>query len=166
MDWVTLSRTAMEYLKKYRYIAIVLLAGIFLLLIPHPQEEKPVPLPDETTGKEDLSRELEEILSQIQGAGKVKVLLTYASGPETIYQVNEDIPGAGSDSNIRRDTVIVTDGQREQTGLVRRQTAPQYLGAIVLCQGADSASIRLSIVEAVGNATGLPSNCISVLKMK
>jgi stage III sporulation protein AG len=44
--------------------------------------------------------------------------------------------------------------------------APQYLGAIVVCQGADRSDVRLAIVEAVSALTGLGADKISVLKMK
>lgn len=41
-----------------------------------------------------------------------------------------------------------------------------FTGAIILCQGADAAEVRLHIVEAVSAFTGLGSNRILVLKMK
>ena len=41
-----------------------------------------------------------------------------------------------------------------------------FAGAIVVCQGADNAEVRLRIVEAVSAYTGLGSNRIMVLKMK
>ena len=88
------------------------------------------------------------------------------SGPETIYQTNEETPLQGGTGTQRRETVLVTDSQRNQSGLILRQTEPKYRGAIILCQGADSATVRLSIVDAVSKVTGLPSHCISVLKMK
>jgi stage III sporulation protein AG len=64
------------------------------------------------------------------------------------------------------ETVIITDAQRAQQGLVKQVNPPVYLGAVVVCQGADRASVRLAIVEAVANATGLGADKISVLKMK
>jgi len=41
-----------------------------------------------------------------------------------------------------------------------------YSGAVILCQGADNAAVRLQIVEAVSAFTGLGSNRIIVQKMK
>ena len=40
------------------------------------------------------------------------------------------------------------------------------MGAIVVCQGGDNATVRLAIIEAVSNVTGLGADKISVLKMK
>lgn len=167
MDWVSVSQTAIAFLKKYRYVMIVLLVGLLLMSMPQSKDSTLISATAETSPKTpDLSVALEEILSQIQGVGNVKVLLTLAAGPETVYQQKEELPLGTESGTIRREPVIINDAQREQNGLVRMELGPQYLGAIVLCQGADSAVIRLAIVDAVSKATGLATNCISVLKMK
>ena len=41
-----------------------------------------------------------------------------------------------------------------------------FTGAVILCQGANNAEVRLQVVEAVSAFTGLGSNRIMVLKMK
>lgn len=161
MDWIAYNGKAREWLKKYRYVLIVLLAGIVLMLLPAQKETpaaQPVPTQPETTLQESLT----EILSMVSGAGEVRVLLTEAAGEETVYQLDED----SDDSGLRRETVLVSDTNREKAGLVRRVNGPEYLGAVIVCQGADSAAVRLAIVEAVKSATGLSSDRISVLKMK
>ena len=38
-----------------------------------------------------LEEQLSELLSQLAGAGKVQVLLTEATGQQTVYQENRDI---------------------------------------------------------------------------
>lgn len=105
-------------------------------------------------------------MQQIEGAGKVDVLLAEASGQEIIYQLDEDKSISAEDSKIKKETVIITDSNRDETGLVSKIIAPIYQGAIVVCQGGDRAEVRLAIVEAVSRVTGLPSHQISVLKMK
>lgn len=161
MDTIAISERAMEFIKKYRYVALVLLAGMILMALPEKKTE--APQPNQTVIEAPTMEEaLEEILCQIQGAGKVSVLLTRASGEETVYQTDRD---SGPD-DLRTDTVIITGTSREESGLVRQVNPPEYLGAIIVCQGADNASVKLSIVEAVANATGLTTDNISVLKMK
>ena len=112
--------------------------------------------------RQDLQTGLEEILSQIQGAGRVQVLLTQREGERTVYQTDEDSTSSG----IRSDTVLLNGSDRSQTGLVQQVNPPTYLGAVIVCQGADSASVRLAIVSAVGSVTGLSTDKITVLKMK
>lgn len=162
MDWVKLKSSGMEAVKKYRYVLLVVLAGILLMALPESKEEQEKPEKTVEASQPCLQESLTDILSQIAGAGKVKVLLTEAAGELTIYQTDENYAG----SDIRRQTVLVSNASREEAGLVKQVNPPTYQGAIVLCQGADSASVRLSIVEAVSNATGLSTDKISVLKMK
>ena len=171
MDWVDVGSRAKEFLKKYRYVALVLLAGIFLMVLPEGEEKQETQTQAEsvqetTAAQPDLQEALSEILSKIQGAGKVQVLLTQAAGEEIVYQTDEDISTDSDSSNVRRETVILSGTDRSESGLIQQVIPPVYQGAIVLCQGADNASIKLAIVEAVSNATGLTFDKITVLKMK
>lgn len=145
-------------IKEYKYVALILAVGILLMLLPEKQREQDtIPAAEKNT----LSQEerLEEILSQIQGVGKVRVLLTTAAGERNVYVHDENSSGS-------REVVVITDSQRSQAGLISQVLPPEYLGAVIVCQGGDQAAVRLSIVEAVGDATGLSADKITVLKMK
>ncbi len=165
MDWLKNKSETLNTLKKYRYGVVALLLGIGLMCLPQTKPSESVPSAvemEETT----LQQSLEQILSRLEGAGKVKVLLTEAEGQQTLYQTDEDFSLGEKSGDNRRDTVLVTNSQREETGLVRQVIPPRYLGAVILCQGAGSASVRLAVVEAVSSVTGLRSDRITVLKMK
>lgn len=168
MDWISVSSKWMDYIKKYRYVALVLLAGLVLMALPEGEDaqENTMQAKEETVCQENLEDALSQILSQIEGAGKVKVLLTEAAGEEILYQTDQDISQSEQGRDDRRETVLVTDTQRSQEGLIRQVNPPQYQGAIVLCQGAGSPAVKLSIAEAVSDATGLTFDRITVLKMK
>ena len=164
MDWAALRSRGTELAKKYRYVLLVVLAGLFLMALPDGRKgaaepEEPAP---QTETRQDLQAELEEILGKIQGAGKVQVLLSQREGERTVYQTDED----SKDSGLRSDTVLLNGADRSQTGLVRQVNPPTYLGAVIVCQGADSAAVRLAIAQAVSSVTGLATNKITVLKMK
>ena len=168
MDWINISSKWMDYIKKYRYVALVLLAGLILMGLPEGKKaDENAPQVTNPSGQpQSLQDSLAQILSQIEGAGKVKVLLTAAAGEEVLYQMDEDIDQSENSRDVRRETVLITDAQRSQGGLVRQVNPPQYQGAIILCQGAGSPSVKLSVVEAVSDATGLTYDRITVLKMK
>lgn len=153
-----------EVITKYRYAAVILIIGIVLMMMPAGTASDTQPQEENQTKTEEASAEekLSNILSKIQGAGKVEVILSFASGEETQYYENAQTDG---DSN-RADAVIITDSDKNQSALVSRIDPPEYLGAVVVCQGADSAAIRLAIVDAVSKYTGLGADRISVLKMK
>ncbi len=126
-------------------------------------QEQSTAQPEETTALQDR---LSDLLSQMAGAGKVKILLTEATGEQILYQEDKDTSSSDQSQGTRTDTVILTDGTRGQDGLISQVNPPTYLGAVVLCQGADQSSVRLAITEAVANATGLGYHKITVLKMK
>ena len=154
-----------EYGKKYGWTAVILLIGIVLLLIPgNGSDENQDPgIIESMDNILSLEEALSEILSTVQGAGKVRVMLSVASGEETIYQNDTNTQENGSG---RQDTVIVSDSDRNELGLVKQINPPVYRGAIVVCQGADSPVVRLAVTEAVATVTGLTSDKISILKMK
>lgn len=151
-----------DLLKRYRYGLLVLAIGLGLMLLPT-SEKQAVPVPSERqTESMPIAEELERILSQIQGVGKVTVLLTQAAGEITVYQEDTDQSG----DSLREDTVLITDESRQEQGLIRQILPPQYQGAVIVCQGGDRASVRLDVVSAVSAVTGLTSDKITVLKMK
>lgn len=164
MDWIASKRTIFDYLKKYKFMILVLLAGMVLMMWPDAEETKEAPAP--ATMEMPLQESLEEILEKISGTGQVSVLLTQSAGEETIYQTDENSSVQDNENTIHRQTVLVSGTGREEMGLVKKVMTPTYLGAVVVCQGADNASVRLAVVEAVRSATGLSSDRISVLKMK
>ncbi|MBQ2785581.1 MAG: hypothetical protein IJF02_03665 [Oscillospiraceae bacterium] len=167
MDWIGFQKKALGAVKQYRFAILVLIVGLALMLIPGKREEtqSQVSIQAEKQESSDMSEELAQILSHIQGAGKVEVMLTVAYGEKTIYQTDEDISGVENGST-RIETVIITSSDRGQNGLIQQVNPPVYLGAIVVCQGADRSAVRLAIVEAVSKVTGLGADRISVLKMK
>lgn len=146
--------------KKYRGAVLVLLCGIALMCLPRQQETKKAAVPEE---QQTLEQALEKILSQVSGAGEVRVLLSGQLSETKRYQTDDTQSGSGE---LRQETVILTGENRVQTALVRQTEAATYRGAIVVCQGAENPKVALSVVQAVAAVTGLSTNRITVLKMK
>jgi len=163
MEWLTIREKSTQWLGKYRYVLLVLLVGLVLMLLPtHKETTETAPTVSPPSQKRDIREELVSILGQIEGVGDVRVMLTVAAGEKTLYQTDADI----SENASRIETVIVTDANRAEVGLIQQIDPPTYLGAIVVCKGAGNAAVRLAVVEAVSRVTGLGADRISVLKMK
>ena len=154
--------SVIEKLKQYRYGILILLLGIGLMLLPSGGRDMQGDPEIRQEAAMSISESLEQILGQIEGVGKVKVMLTQSAGEITIYQEDTD----HSADTVREDTVLVTGESRQEMGLVRQVIPPKYQGAVVVCQGGDRAAVRLAIVDAVAAVTGLTSDRITVLKMK
>ena len=156
-----------EFIKKYKYVVLVLFIGLGLMMLPGKEIHKESAIVQTEMIKETtINDQLAEILSKIEGAGTVKVLLTIRAGEETLYQTNEEITISDASNSTKITTVMVTTSNRDESGLIRQINPPQYLGAVIVCQGGDSPTVRLAIVDAVSKVTGLSSDRISVLKMK
>ncbi len=168
MDMKKFGSRAGAFIGKYRYALLVLALGLVLMTLPvgNKKTEAEVPKTAVNTTKKDPSSELAQILGQIRGVGRVQVLLTVKTGETTVYQTDEDTSVSESGSSIRKETVIITDSNRNQQALVVQVLPPNYMGAVIVCQGAEDASVRLAVVEAVSKATGLGADKITVLKMK
>lgn len=169
MEWITDSERLRASIGKYKWILLVLAIGLLLMVFP--EEKKEAISSSAAMGRQEvkqnsLQKELEQILSQLEGAGKVQVLLTEAMGQQTYYQTDQNARKTMDSEEMQKDTVILTQADRSGGGLVSRIDPPKFLGAVVLCQGADKATVRLAVVEAVATATGLGADKISVCKMK
>ena len=157
-------------LGKYKYALLVLLIGIALALIPTGGKKQTAAAAADTRQAElsqldDTRQALRALLRQVEGAGEVDVLLSYSAGAEQVYQTDRESSRSGEDTQTNTAAVLQQNGS-ERTPVVRKTLYPVYQGAVVVCEGADRAAVRLAIVEAVASLTGLGSDKISVIKMK
>lgn len=169
----TLQRTARKltaFLKKYKYPALVLLLGLALLLLPFGHSETEAEPTETATEQSDHAEQTEEkladILSQISGAGQVRVMLTLERGELTQYQTDTQTSSDAERVQEERKTVILSAGSAYDEAAVSTVLYPCFRGALVVCEGAESAVVRLEIVQAVSAVTGLGADKITVVKMK
>lgn len=164
-----------DTLRRNRYVALVLLAGLALMLIPTGRdggEEKPATAPAEDTkdGVSELEGRLEEMLSLIDGAGEVRVMLTLASDGERVLARDTEKTAESRNGEERlssSDSAILVQRGSGQSGEVEvKYLYPEYRGAVIAAQGAGSAQVRTAILNAVKAATGLGGEAIEIVKMR
>ena len=127
---------------------------------------------------DENEEKLANILSNIAGVGKVKVLLTYSETSTYVPIYNENLKESNTtetDSAGGSRTVSETDSQKEviykedsngnQEPVTQSIISPKIEGAIITAQGADNAEVKTSIIQAVEAATGLATHKIQVFKM-
>lgn len=156
-----------ELWKKYRFVVLILLAGVVLMLLPTGSDKEKQQTQEEsreTFSLEETERKMEEILGKIQGTGKLQVMLTLKSGSRLQLAEDTDRDEGDGESSINRETVTLNRGSGYQDIVVTQQFYPDYQGAVVVCQGADQAAVRLAVTEAVAVLTGLISDRITVVK--
>lgn len=153
---------------KYKYVLLVIAAGVALLLLPRSGGETDAGAPEGgAAGKTDfdleaVERRLEEVLSEVEGAGKVRVVLSVKGGSRQI--IAQD--GKRSDRENSTSAVVVSKGSGVEDTVLLQEIYPQYQGALVVCSGGDDPAVQLRLMEAVSAVTGLGTDKISICKSK
>ena len=153
--------------KKYKYVGLVVLAGILLMLLPGKKTDAQTQESGGSFSLEDTERRMEELLGRMDGVGRVQVMLTLRSG-ETLSLAEDSSATLGSGGDVRQDSQVLTvnRGSGKQEVVVTQRLYPTYQGAVVVCQGAGDSRGRLRVMETVAVLTGLSSDKISVVQWK
>ena len=156
--------------EKGKFALPVLGLGVLMLLWPSGAGETKSTTSPETTAEETMAqqqKEMERILARIEGAGELHLMLTLESdGERTLAEDTEETLGGSQDapeSQSRRETVVLSVSGGEEVVVTRRES-PVYRGALVVCQGADRAEVKLAVTQAVAALTGLGADRITVVK--
>ncbi len=126
-----------------------------------------------------IEDELASILSKMQGVGRVDVMITYASGKESIpaydtkrneSSTEEKDSGGGTRSISQGEydsTVVYEDRQSGgKSALILKELQPVVKGVVVVADGADSPQVRERICSAVQVLMDIPIHKIQVMQMK
>lgn len=120
-----------------------------------------------------LEDKVSAILSQVEGAGAVSVMLMTQAGAENIVlydkdseekSIHESDAGGGSrNQNEQRSTqsVALVDGEMPY---VTQQLLPAITGALIVAEGAGNPSVRAELTGAVQALFSLETHKIKVLK--
>lgn len=171
-----------EIISKNKYVLIILVLGVILLLLPSASEKNKNEENTDTYTEDSKTAEfsleyteerLQNILSKIEGAGDVSVFLSVKSDGERLLASDSDIQensteeNSGNETSYKENTsTVILKKDGDDTVVTLKYIYPDYLGAVVVAQGADSSRVKLDIVEAVQAATGLSADKIKVIKMK
>lgn len=153
-----------EALGKYRYALLVIAAGILLLLLPAGGGGKEEARPEEMTETFDVAafeEKLEEVLSRVDGAGKVRVVLTLDSGSRKVLAQDREQDGEGGGSAA---VVTIGKGSGTQAVVPLQVLSPSFRGALVVCPGGGEPRVALALTQAVSALTGLGSDRIAVCR--
>lgn len=166
---------------------VLLLAGVLMIVISLPvekngggevQTESGASAAAEQETVCEMERRLENILSKLEGAGKVSVMIHWKDSGERIVEkdiasVSRTTQEDGSDGalrstteeEVRPETVYGKNSSGSETPYVTKELSPQIAGVLVLAQGADSAVVKKDITDAVMALFGLEAHKIKVMKM-
>lgn len=108
-----------------------------------------------------LESRLEKTLSEIDGAGKVSVVITVSSGMETILAVKK----TETEKNgviEREETPILVNGKT----VTVTEKYPEITGVLIVCEGASNIITLSKIQNAVTSVLGVQLNKVEILARK
>lgn len=130
-----------------------------------------------STSQNDIVSNLEEILSKINGVGKVKVMITYSETSKTVPVYNEESTEENTEetdseggtrkvtqTDVKKEVVYEEDDNGKKL-ITQSIISPSIEGAIVTAEGAGDPTVKTNIIQAVGAVTGLATHKIQVFQM-
>jgi stage III sporulation protein AG len=190
-DWIA----GQDRKKLIENTAVVIIIGVIIiiagsvLLKPDKGSEEPVAQQGGNTGGTDeemtadagesVESRLKTLLSQIQGVGKVDVMITYSASRENVpaYDIKksgsstEEKDSEGGERKVREEeyeSVLAYEdspagGKRP---VVLKQLEPEVKGVLVVAEGADNVEVRDRICSAVTVVLDVPMHKVRVIQRK
>ena len=124
--------------------------------------------------EEQLEERLESVLCQMEGVGRVEVMITMeASAREVIEKdasteqsYNSESTEAYSDSSVKKDeSTVYADTEEGSIPYVVQEIYPQVEGVLVVAEGGDNSSVILAITDAIQALFGVDVHKIKIVKM-
>ena len=108
-----------------------------------------------------IENRLENLLSQVDGVGKVKVFVsTDGSASDVVLKEVEEELVDGVKNTI--ESVIMVGGKP----YITKTENPKIVGIAVVCQGADNLSVKVTLTEIITTTLSVDAECVRIIKMK
>lgn len=170
--------------KNNKTLIILVVIGIALLIfskIITPGESDPIttsPKGGSEVGafENEIQRELHTMLNKMKGVGKISVMVTLDSGPESIYSQNitessKEMDEQDNQGGVRTTVeynhsgqlVIIKKGGGEEP-VVIKEIMPKIRGVLVVAEKGGNPKVRLEIQRAIQGVLDIPAYKISVVE--
>lgn len=168
---------------------ILVLAGILILIIALPtdtEEKKQAEEAKENISKEnntmeaskdEIERKLEDILEKIDGAGDVKVMITYQDSGTQVVEKDKNtsensLEESDSTGGVRstkeqqlQESTVYEEADAGNTPFVSKELLPKVEGILIVASGGDNQKVKQNISEAVLALFQVEAHRIKIVKM-
>lgn len=168
---------------------ILVLAGILILIIALPtdtEEKKQAEKSKENISKEnntmeaskdEIERKLEDILEKIDGAGDVKVMITYQDSGTQVVEKDKNtsensLEESDSTGGVRstkeqqlQESTVYEEAGAGNTPFVSKELLPKVEGILIVASGGDNQKVKQNISEAVLALFQVEAHRIKIVKM-
>lgn len=168
---------------------ILVLAGILILIIALPtdtKEKKQAEKSKENISKEnntmeaskdEIERKLEDILEKIDGAGDVKVMITYQDSGTQVVEKDKNtsensLEESDSTGGVRstkeqqlQESTVYEEADAGNTPFVSKELLPKVEGILIVASGGGNQKVKQNISEAVLALFQVEAHRIKIVKM-
>jgi stage III sporulation protein AG len=187
----SLKNIKIDYSKRtIKLLLIVFIIGISIILFPNNKKnnrvtDNRIKIESEAKNKDDnnisyekmLEQKMEDRFKNIEGVGKVQVLITLKSGNELVIDkdtivntsstLESDSKGGNRENNNKdsnRKTVIVNDSTGEKPIIIKKVN-PEINGILIIAEGGEDVTVKNNLINAAKVLLDVPVHKIQVLKM-
>lgn len=168
---------------------ILVLAGILILIIALPTDTKEKKQAEEAkeniskenntmeASKNEIERKLEDILEKIDGAGDVKVMITYQDSGTQVVEKDKNtsensLEESDSTGGVRstkeqqlQESTVYEEADAGNTPFVSKELLPKVEGILIVASGGDNQKVKQNISEAVLALFQVEAHRIKIVKM-
>lgn len=177
-----LKEKLISFVKEKKVVTIILIvgiAGMVLILFSELFSSKNTSSSSTSTDTQAITmteyeKRLEEkintLVKEIEGVGKVTVMVTIESGSENIYATEEKTSGNttndGSESgkttnnNTYEESVVLINGQKE--ALIEKVIEPKIRGVVIVCEGGSNSTVKQQVTQAITTAFAINANKVCI----
>ncbi len=175
-----------KYLQTAAVIVLgALIIGLYVSTLGGQQQDQPEQIQpsqqiqqdqDDGSSASETEARLAQVLSQMQGVGRVEVMITYESGPEivpaqitqtdTSEQSDSDAQASSSSTTSRQSTQPALGTNSETGAVVLKELAPVVKGVVVIAQGAEDIGVKLNLLRATVTALQIDAQQVDVFAMQ
>ncbi len=170
--------------KKSRVILLIGFLGIALILASgfftdnrsgKTEAETEAAVPDAADEyRKKLEQELAAIISRIDGAGEVSILITMETTTEDVYVVEKKTEeknshsssddGETGDGEYREENKYVTVKRKDgsEDAVLQKQIMPKIRGVLVVCDGGGNSVVKEKITQAVSGVLNISGGKVVV----
>lgn len=178
--------------KKISFLFILFLTGVLLLMFSKtfikPSDNTKVDnsiiapntykASDPQTYEEKLEKRLEKEFANIDGVGKVEVVIMLKNSGEIV--INKDTPNSktqsdeedsegGTRQTIQEDsteaTVIINNSDGSTKPIILKELEPEVSGVVIIAEGGDDLLVKNNLINAAKVLLDVPMHKIEVMKM-
>ena len=115
-----------------------------------------------------LEKKVAEIVSSIDGAGKVKVMITLSESIEYVYAQNQNDTkkvNENSENSDNKSDFVIIENDDNDAGLLIKTYEPKIRGVAIVCSGGDNVNVQQQIYSTVSAVLNVSTARISISKL-